>query len=116
MRCGSPFFLLLKLAFFLFNHDAFIVLLLPITLDLTLSPTVRVPPAILTLNSPLALLLLKLRLLKTLTLQKLLIAATSRVSSLKVVLLHILDEEIAHSFAIQVNILTLLKHFIKLGK
>ena len=115
MRCGSPFFLLLKLAFFLFNHDAFIVLLLPITLDLTLSPTVRVP-AILTLNSPLTLLLLKLRLLKTLTLQKLLIAATSRVSSLKVVLLHILDEEIAHSFAIQVNILTLLKHFIKLGK
>jgi len=114
VRCGSPFFLLLKLAFFLFNHDAFIVLLLPITLDLTLSPTVGVP-AILTLNSPLTLLLLKLRLLKTLTLQKLLIAATSRVSSLKVVLLHVLDEEIAHSFAIQVNVLTLLQHFIKLG-
>lgn len=117
MRCGSPFFLLLKLAFFLFNRDAFIVLLLlPITLDLTLSLTVRVP-AILTLNSPLTLLLLKLlRLLKTLTLQKLLIAATPRVSSLKVVLLHVLDEEIAHSFAIQVNVLTLLKHFIKLGQ
>jgi len=87
VRCGSPFFLLLKLAFFLFNRDTFIVFLLPITLDLTLSPTVG-----------------------------LLIAATPRVSSLKVVLLHILDEEIAHSPTIQVNILTLLKHFIKLDK
>lgn len=113
MRCCSPFFLLLKLAFFLFNRDEFIVLL-PITLDLTLSLTGGMP-AILTLDSPLTLLLLKLRLLKTLTLQKLLIAATSRVSSLKVVLLHVLDEEIAHSLAIQVNVLALLKHFIKLG-